>query len=252
MATINWKQRTWNVSERVGGPNGNTFKANNVSIDANGNLVLKITKQGGIWTAAEVFLPQSLGYGTYRYVLASPIKYEKNTVAAGFTYADDSNELDIEFSYWGGTTTNVGFTVQPSPYTSANNQKFTVPEGIAGYVCSIVFLPNRNITFTITDANGNTLKSWKYTGSFTPKQNQPWFFNLWLQGNKQLNSEQVMAISDFSFTPQGTTPTPPVTSQTTTTQPPTSGIVALAKAAGFTDSQTAFLTGTDYKKFVNS
>lgn len=248
MPTIDWKGRRWNVSERVGGPNNSTFKANNVAVDSNGNLVLKITKQGGIWTCAEVRLPQSLGYGTYIYTLASPVKYEKNTVAAGFSYADDSNEIDVEFSYWGGTTTNASWTVQPSPYTSKNHQRFNVPEGVPGYKVTVRFFPNRDITFKVEDQNGAVLNEWKYTGTFTPKESQPWMFNLWLQGNKANSTEQIMSIKDFVFVPQGA-PIPPTPTPDPT---PVPGIVAKAKAAGFSDSQAAFLTGKDYKDYMKS
>lgn len=198
--TLTFKGYTWNISERVGGPNNNTFKANNVSIDSNGNLSLKITKQSDVWTAAEVALNTSLGYGDYTFMLASPIKYEKNVVAAGFTYLDDNNEIDWEASYWGGAINNLGYTVQPAPYTSANNVDFVVAEGIPGYKVTIHFYP-QDISIKTQDANGVILKDWKYTGTYQPSSSQIFMFNLWLQGDKTLINPTSFVISDFAFKP---------------------------------------------------
>lgn len=241
---MNWKNYDWYVRNSTGGPGPNTFKSNNVSIDAQGNLVLQITKQNGQWTCAEAGLNKQLGYGEYIFTLASPIKYDKNVVAAGFTYGDDNNELDIEYSYWGGNTTNVGFTVQPAPYISKNNIEFNVPEGISGYKNIIHFYPNNDISFRIEDGNGIVLKSWGYTGTRVPNVNQTFIFNLWLFNGKAPTalSPQIMSVKDFVFVPQGQTPTPV----------PPLDIVAKAKLAGFTNTQAAFLTGNDYKTFINS
>lgn len=237
---MQWKGYNWNVRNSTGGPGPNTFKSNNVSVDASGNLVLKITRQNLIWTCAEVDLDHALGYGEYVFTLASPVGYDRNVVAAGFTYADDSNELDIEYSYWDGTSTNVGFTVQPAPYNAQNNVEFNVPEGVAGYVNTIHFYPNNDIWFSITDAAGNLLKKWKYTGTKAQNALQPFIFNLWLFNGKAPVGPQTMSISDFKFIPQGATPTPPT------------DIVTKAMAVGFSAAQTAFLTGSDYKTFIKS
>ena len=61
----------------------------------------------------------SLGYGTYRFVLDTPVDaLDPNVVLGLFTWSDDPayahRELDIEFSRWGGPgNQNAQFVVQP-------------------------------------------------------------------------------------------------------------------------------------------
>ena len=62
-ATITWKGHTWDVTAggMAGVCQGN---ASNVSIDASGYLHMKITNNGGTWTAAEIFSTDKIGFGT--------------------------------------------------------------------------------------------------------------------------------------------------------------------------------------------
>ena len=67
---------------------------------------MKIVKTAGKWVCAEVVLQQTLGYGTYRFYLDSPVdSLDPNVVLGLFTWNDDpafnNRELDIEFARWG-------------------------------------------------------------------------------------------------------------------------------------------------------
>ena len=60
----------WQVRDGTGGPGPNTFSAQNVSVDQQGRLHLRIVKtQGNRWTCAEVFLAARYGFGRYEFRL---------------------------------------------------------------------------------------------------------------------------------------------------------------------------------------
>jgi len=85
-----------------------------------GRPPLRIRDKREVWTSAEVILDEALGYGTYRFTLASPVdQLDPNAVLGLFTWYDDpaqaNREIDIEFSRWGdpNRTTNANYVVQP-------------------------------------------------------------------------------------------------------------------------------------------
>src|SRR5262245_19615310 len=63
LTTFSWKGHTWKVTSggMAGVAQGNT---NNVTVDANGYLHLKIVNNGGTWTASELFSADKMGFGT--------------------------------------------------------------------------------------------------------------------------------------------------------------------------------------------
>jgi len=106
-ADLQWAGRAWKVTS--GGMAGVADGSpNNVSVDQNGYLHLKITNNGGTWTAAEIFSTDKLGFGTYQWQVDAPIdRFDKNVVLGLFPYgpaagigADGTNEIDIEYSRW--------------------------------------------------------------------------------------------------------------------------------------------------------
>ena len=114
------------------GPNYWSNDPSVVNVAADG-LHLKITKINNNWQCGEVYLLQSLGYGTYTVQINSRLdQLDTNTVAAPlFIYADTSHELDNEYSGSGGlipTPNNAQFVAQP----------YTVPGNITRYT---VFQP---------------------------------------------------------------------------------------------------------------
>jgi hypothetical protein len=125
------------VSSAKVGPGPNFFSQDNVSVDAQGRLHLKITKSAGKWQCSEVVLQEILGYGTYRFYVDSTLDNLDPSVVLGlFTWNDDPaynhRELDIEFARWGSAANKNGwYTVQP--YNVAGNQaSFIQPSTTAG------------------------------------------------------------------------------------------------------------------------
>jgi hypothetical protein len=99
-----------------------------VSVGADG-LRLKIARIAGKWQSAEVYLLDSLGYGTYTVQVSSRLdQLDPNTVAAPlFTYSVPGQELDVEYSGSGGlipSPNNAQFVVQP----------YTVPGNLARHI----------------------------------------------------------------------------------------------------------------------
>jgi len=104
-ATISWKGHTWNVTN--GGMAGVCQgSAANISIDTSGYLHMKITNNGGTWTAAEIFSTDKIGFGTYQWQIEGPTdKLDKNVVVGLYPYgpaaglgSSGNNEIDIEFA----------------------------------------------------------------------------------------------------------------------------------------------------------
>src|SRR4051812_1462922 len=89
---VNFSGRQWGVkkaSSKVGpGPNYFSDSTSNVWVDASDRMHLKITKVGGKWNCAEVVLLGTVGYGTYRFYLDSPVdSLDRNVVLGLFTWS---------------------------------------------------------------------------------------------------------------------------------------------------------------------
>ena len=102
------------------GPNYFSDSTNNVWLDGQGQLHLRITNRSNQWQCAELVSARTFGYGSYRFQLASPAdNLNPNAVLGLFTWSDDpayaDREIDIECSRWGNAAdpNNAQFVVQP-------------------------------------------------------------------------------------------------------------------------------------------
>lgn len=124
------------VSSAKVGPGPNFFSQENVSVDTQGRLHLKISKSGAKWLCSEIVLQETLGYGTYRFYVETALdKLDSSVVLGLFTWNDDPaynhRELDIEFARWGSAANKNGwYTVQP--YNVAGNQASFIQPATAG------------------------------------------------------------------------------------------------------------------------
>lgn len=212
--TLLFSGRTWIVKNGYNGPGPNTWSdaPEAVFVDALGRLHLKITLVNGVWYSSEVYLPNSLGYGTYQFDIDSSIStIDPNVVAAPFLYQDDTHEIDMEFSNWQSPGDQMGqYTVQP--FTIAGNMtRFNVPTGAYPSTHTMQWMPTQ-ISFS-SSKSGTTFKQWTYTGSsnFTPGH-EVVHINTWMiDGVAPSNGqEQELIIKSFTFTPASTTtPTRP-------------------------------------------
>jgi len=107
--TLSFSGYEWTVktSENPVGPGPNLFlnSTENIWIDNQKQLHLKVTTKNGQWYCAEVISKENFGYGNYIFYLSSRIdQMNENAVLGLFTWSDDPDyhhrEIDIEFSRW--------------------------------------------------------------------------------------------------------------------------------------------------------
>ena len=136
--TIMFSGYEWNIknsNSALWGPGPNLWNDSiqNVWVDTNGSLHLRITHGLCLdqWFCAEVYSVQSFGYGTYNFTLAPGFEtLDKNVVLGLFTYLDDLNEIDIEYAKWGDESADNGqFVLQPSARPNHIKRYDFNPEG---------------------------------------------------------------------------------------------------------------------------
>jgi len=209
--TVAFSGYSWAVKASPGvvgpGPNYFSDSPENVWVDDAGGLHLRITHRDGAWQAAEVVVDRSLGYGTYRFDLASPLgRLDPNVVLGLFTWSDDAaynhREIDVEVARWGNAAaaSNAQYVVQPSG-RAGNLRTFALPD-VAPTVHEFTWAP-KAVTFRSATAAGTNIAGWKYTGRDVPRSgNERTRINLWLaRGNPPTDGAEVeVVLSNFTFT----------------------------------------------------
>jgi len=202
--TLDFAGVNWTVRTGYGGPGPNYWSNSSESVwlDDKGYLHLKIRKINQTWYCAEVYTNHFTQYGMHKFVVEGDIDNpDKSTVLGLFTYADDTHEIDIEFSHWGdlGYTKIASYTIQP--YTlSGNSYPFEVK--IDSLVSTHLFDWQQNfIAFTSYQGQKNTpstlLKNWVYTGASIPKDTDRLrtHINFWLfQGKAPVDTSNLEVI----------------------------------------------------------
>ena len=208
---ITWSGRTWQVkssTSRVGpGPNYFSASPENVWVDANGRLHLKITQRNGRWTCAEIISRDSPGHGTYLFELATPVAdLDRNAVLGLFTWSDKAQyahrEIDIEFARWGDATdaTNAQYVVQPHD-RAGHLHRLTAPP-TAPTVHGFTWRPGQ-IVFASSDLTSWD-HDWTYTAPDVPRSGgENVRLNLWLfNGAAPTNDQEIeVVVTRFTFTP---------------------------------------------------
>jgi hypothetical protein len=131
---IEFSGQAWLVRDSGGrreGPGPNRFAdaPENVWLDGDGRLHLRVTRRGRAWHCAEVFSEQSFGHGRYTFYLDSRVDtLDPNAVCGLFTYLDDEHEIDIEFARWGNRDAhNASYVLQPAALA---RPRVHVPAGV--------------------------------------------------------------------------------------------------------------------------
>ena len=199
----------WRVKKSTGlvgpGPNYFSDSPENVWVDSQGLLHLKIRNEGNVWKCSEVILQKNLGYGTYTFETKGRVDIiDKNAVLGLFTWDDDPaqnhREIDIEISKWGqDTNQNSQFVVQPWT-VSENMHRFNLQLPNTETITSHSFDWSSGSIFFQTLRDGSLVESWNYTGSYIPapgKENAR--INLWLNETAAPSGEVEVVISNFTF-----------------------------------------------------
>jgi hypothetical protein len=199
---------TFQVRSGAGGPGPNAWSEQNVWVDANGWLHLKIANQAGVWSCAEVYTTDALGFGTYTFkVIGHPETLDRNVVLGLFNYPtpdvgpDGTNELDIEFATWGGAQPQHGnFTVWSAtagaPTTHAFD--FANPKGVSTHRFA---WSAKQVQYQSMNARWNFAP--RDAANLVPQHAMPLHMNFWLfQGQAPSDAQEAeIVISEFLFTP---------------------------------------------------
>lgn len=216
--TINFSGYTWlvknSVSTRIG-PGPNFWTRNNVWVDSNGWLHLRISKNatGKKWLCAEVQCTQSFGYGTYQWQVEGAIdKLDKNVVLGLFNYSgnDGFDEMDIEFARWGNASyPNLNYTVWPAQ-TGFSNYSYTQNFTLTGTYTTQRFTRSSNsVVFKSLGGFYNDDTNLYATSACTSPSYSistlamPVYMNLWLfKGRAPSNGlGEEIVIHSFTYTP---------------------------------------------------
>jgi hypothetical protein len=202
------------------GPNIFSDSSQNVFVDPNGDLHLKIIQGAdGKWTASEIDMTQSLGCGTYEWEVSSRYdQFAKNAVGGLFTYldpasvarqtggvigngiADTPHEIDVEFTgAWG--TGNLYFTTQDPDVQAPSKNLYQALTGdftthrfvwkvnsidwasYNGHVAGVVDPPNP-IVEQRSGPNLGKPATFHYVGPVVPRDlNEIPIINFWLSGD---------------------------------------------------------------------
>ena len=182
---VNFSGYVWDVkiNEFAVGPGPNYFSGfyEDVFVDDNGYLHMRIAEHNGKWYSSEIVGRDTLGYGKYTWVMQADLENIPENITVGlFTwdnesfYAAANSEVDIEFSKWGNPdlATTLHYSVQPvafgPTYPERTHNAITAPGDLVGVTTHV---------FTWTD----TLIEWRsYKGDSTDPLNETayWSFDL--------------------------------------------------------------------------
>ncbi len=216
---LRWMGHEWSVSDgRMAGVA--RAKPSNVSVDANGHLRLSITKSGKRVTAAELFSNDDMGFGTYQWEIEGPVdRLDPHAVLGLFPYgpqhgfgSDGENEIDVEFSKWGGTlcggACNADFTVYPSTGNGVigpTEDNYAIDLHGANVVTARIRWSATGLTETVMSGlqplgtTQNVLETWTFEPHDylvrIPQHSAPVGINLWCFKKKVASSQQVTILS---------------------------------------------------------
>ena len=179
---ISWRVKTSGVNKQGPGPNYFSDSVKNVFVDNQGNLHLKITKDGNRWSCAEVISIPSYGYGTYVFSVQSNVAdIDKNVVVGFFTwdsaafFTQANSEVDVEFAKWGASNDSLTLTYSVQPVWFSNPVPYYERSNRPVIPVSKLKSPSVH-AFKWTD----TLITWKsYEGTTYPGANliSSWYFD---------------------------------------------------------------------------
>lgn len=206
---INFSGYEWIVrtsDDKMEGPGPNKFSDSeeNVWVDEQGRLHLKIVQRNGYWYCAGVTLKHSQGHKKYVFYVSSRVdQLDENVVGGLFTYKNDDEEIDIEFSKWSNSTNqNAQFALQPA-YKIGNKNRFDL--NLKSNLSTHFFDWQANeIEYgsyqghTLSPENDALINAWTYTGSDIPPENDERLkMNLWLfKGQSPKNAQPAEMIID--------------------------------------------------------
>lgn len=217
--TLYFSGYTWTVKAASDGPVGpgpNYFadSADQVWVDAQGRLHLRIAYKYGRWWAAEVISTRSFGYGTYHFDVDTTLDdLDPNIVLGLFTWSDHPalhhREIDIEIARWGQANNDNGQCVV-QPYNRPENVvRFALPRGLPMSQYSFTWDAQRIVCQVRQGsplASGSTLPliyEHTFTAGIPTPGGENARINFWLLGGEapQHGQDSEVIIHRFEFLP---------------------------------------------------
>jgi hypothetical protein len=206
--TIDWSGYTWDVRPAgFGAPGPNHWSDSPANVRTEGSdLVLSIVRDaGGRWTSAEIGNQAHLGYGTYRWVVASDLRaLDADEVLGMFTYGGDApshNEIDFEPSHWGNLAWPGGSaTVWQDAAADRKRGRTFDYTGPPPYVHQFTWTPGR-IHYLVRDGEQATLLDWTETEGVPKPSSEIPRINYWRHRGVAPASVRSMRIASFSWEP---------------------------------------------------
>ncbi len=192
------------------GPNYFSDDGENVWVDREGRLHLKISERDGQWRCAEVVSEEEFGHGQYVFTLGGGADtINENVVLGLFTWDTDpehhNREIDIEIARWGEVANeNCQYVVQPYEHPGKLH-RFGVDLAGAGSTHNFEWGRGRVAFRSVRGHREETvIDSWIYTGADTPPPGRAHArVNLWLfRGAPPSDCREVeVVVARFGFTP---------------------------------------------------
>ncbi len=192
-----------------------SWSKDNVWVDSQGQLHLKITRDSRRWYCAEIVSEKSFGYGKYLFYLAGRTdELNENVVLGFFTWEtspeNNNREIDIEFARWGNVKErNTQFVVQPWDLPE-NIHRFDMRIGNSNSTHSFewrkdsIFFQSVLGHYANPPDDSHIIESWNYVGTNIPEPgNEKARIVLWLAGGNPPsdNKEVEIIIKKFEFIP---------------------------------------------------
>jgi len=200
------------ASDALVGPGPNRFSGSpdNVWVDRQGRLHLRITSRGGQWYCAEAVSRRVTGYGVYQFTLDTPPGLDPSVVFGAFTFAEaerDNREIDaLEIGKFGGTgSTNAQYVVQP--WDQPGHLTRLTLEDSAPTTHVMRWEPGRVVFQSFLGeeaAESRKISEWVFTGQAPAAAGVEtnFRFNLWLYNQPPANGREVeVVVRDFRHQP---------------------------------------------------
>jgi hypothetical protein len=202
--TVAWSGYVWDVRPPgLGAPGPNRWSDSPAAARVTGSDLLLTIGRSGSWTGVELDNRAHLGYGTYRWVVASDLtRFDAHDVLGLFTYGGDApshNEIDIEPARWGRPLAPTGsVTLWRDAQAGRRQSRSFAFTPRPPYVLQFTWEPNR-VTYRVTDAAHTTLLAWTVTANVPVPSSEVPVINLWRFGGRAPARSRTVRITSFTW-----------------------------------------------------
>ena len=199
-------QSTYHVSDYTG--INHYYLPQNTEVDSSGAMHLRIRRLADQWTCAEVNLPRTLGYGTYRFTFQNPAQIDPAAEFAFYTFTPDKQaanhrEMEVHLSRWGKPdTNNAEYVIEPY-YIPANVHGFELGAGRS--TTTLRWSPGQAVynTDQVGSGKGREITRWTFSAGVPASKDERVHFSLCPFGypKQPEKSEAEIVVNSFEFLP---------------------------------------------------